>query len=39
MFVVDGTGHSLYFQTRASDFDAARSDFDRIVANFQPAGG
>ncbi len=35
---VDGTGHSLYFQTRASDWPAAKADFDAIVAAFRPAG-
>jgi len=38
VFVVDGTGHSLFFQTRAGDIDAARADFDRIAAAFAPAG-
>jgi hypothetical protein len=39
VFVVDGTGHSLWFQTRAGDFDDARADFERIAAAFSPAGG
>ena len=38
VFVVDGTGHSLYFQTRAGDFADARSDFDGIAENFQAVG-
>jgi hypothetical protein len=38
VFVVDGTGHSLFFQTRASDdWTAARAEFDKIAAAFQPA--
>ena len=39
VFVVKGTGHSLYFQTRSADFAAARADFDRIAAAFDPVGG
>jgi hypothetical protein len=39
VFVVDGTGHSLFFQTRAGDFGAARSDFDAVAAAFRPVGG
>ncbi len=39
VFVVDGTGHSLYFQTRAADFASARSDFERIVESFEPDEG
>ncbi len=38
VFVVDGTGYSLYFQTRAGDFAGARSDFDGIARAFRPAG-
>jgi hypothetical protein len=38
VFVVDGTGHSLFFQTRAGDFEDARADFDGIAAAFAPAG-
>jgi hypothetical protein len=38
VFVVDGRGHSLFFQTRAGDFAAARSDFDGIVRAFRPVG-
>jgi hypothetical protein len=38
VFNVDGRGHSLWFQTRARDWPAARADFDRIVAAFRPAG-
>ncbi|HVE73643.1 MAG TPA: serine/threonine-protein kinase [Mycobacteriales bacterium] len=38
VFVVDGLGYSLYFQTRSSDdWAAARRDFDQIAATFQPA--
>ena len=38
VFVVDGRGYSLFFQTRASDdWAAAREDFDQIAASFQPA--
>jgi hypothetical protein len=38
VFVVDGTGHSLFFQTRGSDdWTAARAEFDKIAAAFQPA--
>ncbi len=39
VFVVDGTGHSLFFQTRAGDFADARADFDRIAEEFQPVEG
>jgi hypothetical protein len=39
VFVVDGVGHSLFFQTPADDFAAAREDFDGMVAAFQPVGG
>jgi hypothetical protein len=39
VFVVDGRGYSLFFQTRGSDdWGAARAEFDRIAAAFQPAG-
>jgi eukaryotic-like serine/threonine-protein kinase len=38
VFVVDGRGYSLYFQTRAADFAGARPDVDGIVAAFRPAG-
>ena len=38
VFVVDGKGHSLYFQTRASDWPAARADFDRIAAAVRTTG-
>jgi hypothetical protein len=38
VFVVDGRGYSLFFQTRASDdWAAARAQFDRIAASFRPA--
>jgi hypothetical protein len=38
VFVVDGRGYSLFFQTRAGDDWAdARKDFDRIAASFSPA--
>ena len=37
VFVVDGRGYSLFFQTHASDdWKAARADFDMIAASFQP---
>ena len=39
VFVVDGVGHSLFFQTRASDFPDAVKDFRGIAAAFQPVGG
>ena len=38
VFVVDGTGHSLFFQTSESDFPAARADFEAIADAFQPVG-
>ena len=39
VFVVDGRGYSLFFQTRASDdWSAARAEFERMAAAFQPAG-
>jgi hypothetical protein len=39
VFVVDGRGYSLFFQTRASDdWSAARAEFDQMAAAFQPAG-
>ncbi len=38
VFVVNGRGYSLFFQTRASDdWAAARAEFDRITASFSPA--
>jgi len=38
VFVVDGRGYSLFFQTRSSDdWEQAREDFDRIAASFRPA--
>jgi serine/threonine protein kinase len=39
VFVVDGTGHSLWLQTPEDDFSAARADFDAIVDGFSPVGG
>jgi hypothetical protein len=36
VFVVDGRGHSLFFQTPAAEFPAALKDFERIAAAFQP---
>jgi hypothetical protein len=39
VFVVDGTGHSLFFQTKQGDFAQARADFDGIAAAFRPVGG
>jgi serine/threonine protein kinase len=38
VFVVDGRGYSLFFQTRAGDdWNAARADFETISAAFRPA--
>ena len=38
VFVVDGRGYSLFFQTRSTDdWVAARAEFDQIAAGFQPA--
>ena len=37
VFVVEGTGHSLFFQTRAGDFAGARSDVQGIISAFRPA--
>ena len=39
VFVVDGTGHSLWLQTPEEDFSEARADFDAIVDGFSPVGG
>jgi eukaryotic-like serine/threonine-protein kinase len=37
VFVVDGRGYSLFFQTRSTDdWSAAKGDFDRIAQLFQP---
>ena len=37
VFVVDGTGYSLFFQTHGTDdWDAAKADFDKIAAAFKP---
>lgn len=37
VFVVDGKGYSLFFQTHGDDnWAAARADFDKIAAAFQP---
>jgi hypothetical protein len=37
VFVVDGKGYSLFFQTRSTDdWSAAKADFDKIAAAFQP---
>jgi hypothetical protein len=37
VFVVDGRGYSLFFQTRSTDdWNAARADFDKIAAAFKP---
>jgi hypothetical protein len=37
VFVVDGRGYSLFFQTRSTDdWDAAKGDFDKIAAAFRP---
>jgi hypothetical protein len=38
VFVVEGRGYSLFFQTRASDdWAAARAEFERISRSFVPA--
>jgi hypothetical protein len=38
VFVVEGRGYSLFFQTRAGDdFEAARAEFERISQSFVPA--
>jgi len=38
VFVVDKTGYSIFFQTRATDdWAAARKDFDQIAASFRTA--
>ncbi|MCW2613007.1 MAG: prkC 8, partial [Frankiales bacterium] len=37
VFVVEGTGYSLFFQTPQADFAAARADVDGILEAFQPA--
>ncbi len=39
VFVVGGTGHSLWLQTPEDDFSAAREDFDAIVDAFVPVRG
>jgi hypothetical protein len=39
VFVVDGTGHSLFLQTPRKDIEGARQDFEGIVAAFRPVGG
>ena len=39
VFVVDGLGHSLFFQTPAGDWAAAEEDFHGIARAFQPVGG
>ena len=37
VFVADGRGYSLFFQTRSTDdWAAAKGDFDKIAAAFQP---
>jgi hypothetical protein len=37
VFVVDGRGYSLFFQTRSTDdWTAAKADFDKIAAAFRP---
>jgi hypothetical protein len=38
VFVVDGRGHSLFFQTPEDDFSQARKDFEAIAKAFQPVG-
>jgi serine/threonine protein kinase len=39
VFVIGGTGHSLWLQTPEDDVSAARQDFDRIADAFSPVGG
>jgi hypothetical protein len=39
VFVVDGTGHSLWLQTPEGDVSGARQDFDAIADAFSPVGG
>ncbi len=34
---VDGVGHSLFFQTRAADWEAAQDDLEAVLATFRPA--
>jgi hypothetical protein len=37
VFIVDGRGYSLFFQTRSTDdWTAALTDFDKIAATFKP---
>jgi hypothetical protein len=37
VFVVNGRGYSLFFQTHSTDdWNAAKADFDKIAASFQP---
>jgi hypothetical protein len=37
VFVVDGRGYSLFFQTRSTDdWSAAKAEFDKIAEAFQP---
>ncbi|HEU0104240.1 MAG TPA: protein kinase [Mycobacteriales bacterium] len=38
VFVVNGRGHSLWWQTRQADFAASRADLERVLATFRPAG-
>ena len=38
VFVVDGTGYSLFLQTPEADFPGAAEDFEGIAAAFRPAG-
>ncbi|MCW2621930.1 MAG: serine/threonine protein kinase, partial [Frankiales bacterium] len=37
VFVVDGRGYSLYFQTPQDDFTAARAELETVFATFVPA--
>ncbi len=39
VFVVGGTGHSLWLQTPEDDFSQARQDFQLIADAFSPVGG
>ncbi len=39
VFVVDGRGYSLLFQTPQADYPRAQDDLQAILATFRPAGG
>ena len=38
VFVVDGVGHSLFFQTPARDYAAAEEQFLQMIEEFRPVG-